>query len=312
MKTIICNKIKESDARYFNIGWRVPYEELENIGWVAVDQSEIKGKITNFYMEKYNLLPNVVLFWNVNTFVQNNINEILDNNWTKCIYVDDLHQENSKVKAYRNMVFEKFEYVFSTYAYTISKFFPTIPPNKVVWFPHFIKNKFYVEFNDNPVRRISLTGIVEKNVYPFRYHIFKLSTKYSINVLQHPSYKKPIHTYYGHDYIKYLSKYVASITCCSTEKTPYVIAKFFEIPASGSLLMAYDEFVKEPLKQLGFVDGENYLSVNYDNIIDKISFVMDPNNTEEVNRIRRNGYDFVWKNHTLLDRIKIIEHTLNN
>lgn len=34
------------------------------------------------------------------------------------------------------------------------------------------------------------------------------------------------------------------------KNTPYIINKFFEIPASGSLLLAYDEWVKDGLKEI--------------------------------------------------------------
>jgi hypothetical protein len=125
------------------------------------------------------------------------------------------------------------------------------------------------------------------------------------------SYRVQNHKYIGHRYIKYINKYLVSVTCCSNERTPYIVSKFFEIPASGALLLAYDEHVKEPLKQLGFIDGENYLSANHDNIEERISFVTDPNNRSFINRIRWNGYQMIWQNHTLFHRAQLIDNTIS-
>jgi hypothetical protein len=69
--------------------------------------------------------------------------------------------------------------------------------------------------------------------------------------------------------MKYLSTFICCFTCCGNLATPYIINKFFEMPASGSLLLAYDEFVKEPLAQLGFIDTVNYISCTRHNIAEK-------------------------------------------
>lgn len=307
MKAIICNKIREEDPDYFLKGWRIPHIQLENIGWVTVDQKEIGKKLGDFFTKKYNELPAVILFWNTNTFISDHWDEILKNKWMKCIYMDDLHQTSSKVINFRNLVLKHFDYIFSTYAYVLSTFYPLALPEKIVWYPHCVNDKFNVGFNTNPKNRILLTGDLTKTVYPFRFHVSNLAKRYPIDILQQMSFKHPSHPYFGRKYIEYINGYIASVTCCSNERTPYIIAKFFEIPASGALLLAYEALVKEPLKELGFVDGEHYISVNYNNIVEKIQYVTNPKNRTEVDRIRSNGYNFIWANHTILNRIKVIE-----
>lgn len=309
MKCMICNEIKKDSPEYFKRSWRVPCQELRDIGWIIVDQSEIKVKLNCFFIDQYHEIPEVILFWNVNTLIKDNLDNIFQLKSIKCIYMDDLHQKSSKVKEYRNLIINKFDYVFSTCAYVFQKFYPQASMDKVIWYPHSIKNEFHVPFNDNPINKVLLSGIIEKNIYPFRYHALMLAktNKYPIAVLDQLTYKKPKHQYFGHEYIKYMSKYGAAITCCSTANTPYIVAKFFEIPASGALLMAYDEHVKEPLLALGFIDGENYISVNYQNFIQKILFVTDPKNKPIIDQIRKNGYDLVWEKHTTQYRVGIIQ-----
>jgi len=311
MKVIICRKSNEGEPDYFYKGWRTPYKELEKMGWISINQSDIDCKLSDFFIKLFGVLPSIVLFWDANTVIQNNIQDIIYTKWTKCIYVDDLHKTSPKIKKIKKLIFENFEYIFSTYGYIFSKFNPTIDKNKIIWLPHFINNNFKVDFNINPTNKILLSGCVAKNIYPFRDHVCKISKKYPIDVLEHLSYRYPNHQYFGRKYIEYLSMYVAAITCCSNSETPYIVGKFFEIPASGALLLAYDDFVKEPMKELGFVDGENYISVNYDNITEKILYVTDSKNKDAVNKIRKNGHKLVWNNHTLLNRVKVIDDIAN-
>ena len=311
MKVIICNKIYENDRNYFQIAWRIPFTELEAIGWKSVDQTEIKGKLIEFFMNKFGSIPKVLLFWNTNTFIQNNFNEIITNPWIKCIYMDDIHQKSRRIMNYRKTIINKFDFIFSTYAYTFDKFFKLPKEDKIVWYPHSVNNKFTVEFNKNPINKILLSGCQDKNVYPFREHMSILSKDYPIERLQHLSYKKENHKIYGHNYIKYLNKYIAAFTCCLNAESPYIVSKFFEIPASGALLLAYDEYVKEPMEKLGFIDGQNYIRINYDNSVEKIKFITDPTNRDKIDEIRMNGYNLVWSKHTLIERNNVIENAVN-
>jgi hypothetical protein len=45
---------------------------------------------------------------------------------------------------------------------------------------------------------------------------------------------------------------------------------------------------------------------------EKIEYILNPNNLEQINKIRKNGYDFVWKYHKQTDRLKYIDEFINN
>jgi hypothetical protein len=110
-----------------------------------------------------------------------------------------------------------------------------------------------------------------------------------------------------------VNQFKFGFSCCSCKELPYIVAKFFEIPACGSCLIAYDKYVKEPLKELGFIDSENYISISDDNLEDKLKWIFDSNNNDEIERIRKNGFDFVRNNHMLSHRIdKLITYLKDN
>ena len=143
-------------------------------------------------------------------------------------------------------------------------------------------------------------------IYKTMRNVQDMNTK--IECQKYPGYKNPRHDVCGKKYIKLLSSYLACFTCCSTMDTPYLISKFFEIPGSGSLLVAYDEHVKDQLKELGFIDGCNYISVTQENFVKKLNYILDPQNRTKINTIRYNGYELIESRHLLSHRSNDIDN----
>lgn len=317
MKVIICDKSLEKSEDYFKRAWRIPFEELEKNDWISINPVEINKKPSEFFMEKYNELPLVILFWLSYKFVNKYFEDIIEHNWIKCFYIDDIHPKEDYIWKHhlRINMNKHFDYIFSTYAYIYPKFFPQANINKIIWYPHNINHNFKIPFNTNPLNKILLSGAINQKYYPFRekVRILAQNKNNQIDILKPLTYTfPPKHEYFGKNYIKHLNQYLVGITCCSTNTTPYLLNKFFEIPGSGALLLAFDEHIKEQLNILGFIDGQNYISVNNQNLTQKIDYVLDNKNRNIIDKIRKEGYDLVWERHTLLHRINIIENTLNN
>ena len=55
-------------------------------------------------------------------------------------------------------------------------------------------------------------------------------------------------------------------------------------------------------KELGFIDGQNYISCNLENMNEKINYITNPDNRKKIDIIRKNGYEFVRKYHLRNDR----------
>lgn len=296
--------------------WRVPYRELVRLGWKYVLQEDLKkvledgGGLIDSLVKMVGERPAAIVFWNTNTLIRNYLKEILEYDGVRSIYADDIHQLGSKMKAFRDCVYGNFEFVFATYGYCFGNFYPEIDLKKVIWFPHGVPKSYIQDFNLDPVPKILLSGCVNEKTYPMRYRVAGLAGKYPIASLKHCGYGKPKHQICGEEYVKYLGKYLVAFTCCSYERTPYIVSKFFEIPASGALLLAYDGLVKAPLAQLGFVDGVHYVAVDDSNLEDKIKYVLDEGNREEINLIRKQGWELVQKRHLLDHRAELLDQTV--
>ena len=228
-------------------------------------------------------------------------------NIKKWIYIDDLHPEKPR----RSRIYALYDGFVVTYQYVFGRFFPKLDIGKTLWFPHFVPDGYIVGFNENPLNRILLSGSQVGRVYPMRCLVAGMRKDYLIDILRNPGYKRAKHKVLGKKYIEHLNKYLVAFTCCANEWTPYIVSKFFEIPASGALLLAYDEYVKEFLGKLGFVDGQHYVSVRKDNLEEKIKYVLDLKNRGEINRIRRAGYDLVREKHLLSHRIAELNENLS-
>lgn len=113
----------------------------------------------------------------------------------------------------------------------------------------------------------------------------------------------------NHDFFQTMRDTKYNFTCGS--KLRYPIRKYFEIPASGSLLVC------DPcngFKDLGFENGENCFSCDVEDLSELNFFIR--NNTEQVQQIALKGQKMVFKNHSVSTRAdqlkKAIELGINN
>jgi len=247
---------------------------------------------------------------NYGCFLEENIDFILKNKTIKFyILENDLHYLKSKQNAYNrylllrnNLINNTHINILSFYWYQYKKLYK-INESNLICFPKFVPDNSITKFNNNPEMKILLSGSTSK-AYPMRKYLKSLNHHLVKILTQQDNIR-------GQDYYKYINKFVCAFSCCSNKNTPYIVSKFFEIPATGSLLLANDEFVKEPLKELGFIDGVNYISCNKENIIEKINWICDINNIEEINKIRKKGQELVINYHLLKNRYDIIKNLVS-
>jgi len=89
----------------------------------------------------------------------------------------------------------------------------------------------------------------------------------------------------------------------------YVVAKYFEIPATGALLVA-DGAVREPLDQLGLIAHEHYLPVDAGNLEEVIESLFDPARSQDLDAIRQRGQELVLTAHKTSDRAARIDQVV--
>ena len=218
------------------------------------------------------------------------------------------HWWDDEMRQRKSVSFALCDGILSTYGYAWANFYPEFCGTKrVVWVPHSASPDFMLPYNPGPENSILLSGAISR-YYPLRQKMKALRGAYSIAFHEHPGYFTGYdyenHRNIGRGYAKTINRYRAAFT--DSLIFGYVVAKYFEIPATGALLLAEDA-VSGPLRELGFIENRHYVPVSTENLEEQIQYVLDEKNHEELDQIRRNGQQLVWDRHKTADRARQID-----
>ena len=218
---------------------------------------------------------------------------------TKLImFVGDVHcYDNKDCLRNKITVFDRCDLIVSQSYTHFAEVYPQFL-SKFKFLPEFFTpHERYTQlpFNENPKLRCLLSGSVS-HAYPLR--SFVKENKTSEIDYRNRKYAA------GDNYAKLLHSYFCCITCSSMFK--YILSKHLEIPATGSLLLT-DE--TEDLKRIGFVPYQHYIPVTKKDVLTKIHECLKKPN--DYNKIRKEGMEFVRKNHSLNNRIEAFKEIFN-
>lgn len=259
-------------------------------------------EIKTFIFNKFNKLPKYIFCYNNLEKYEFMIETM--SSFSKVIFIQDDIIKIEPIMLKRKLVYEKIYACYSTYKYMYEN----------IGMPE-ILNHFYLphcstlicDFNLKPVYKILLVGKKKSSMLFFLKTILaNKNIKYDLYEIDDniENTSEDIEKYY-----KKLNNYV----CCLIEShNLYILPGVFEICGAGSLLLCYNFGLVEQLEKLGFIDGENYIGCTRNTINDKIDWILNETNKEEINKIRENGYELVKKEHTIENRKNMIIDTLKN
>lgn len=283
---------------------------MKSLGYKCMDTTECP-KISE-YLEKNNIQKCACMIHLVDysfKYMFSNEDFIKSNNYVYIYYLD-LHPITKKkdknamrIKSLRMVMESPNTYVYGGIIYNLRLYYPFFPENKIIYdIYNGINDDFLLDegINEEPRNVVLITGAAN-SYYPARNKMLKLD----IDGIERFKPRDP--TIIGKKYMNVLRNNLCCFACSACNYTPYLVAKFFEIPASGALLLAHGHNVQKHLDKLGFVDGENYIACTIKNMEQKVRYILNPDNRKEVNRIRRNGYKFAINYHKLTDRMRAID-----
>ncbi len=271
----------------------------------------------NKYMDDNKLgIPNIVFINHTDEII---VNKLLDQNSQIMIYIYhiDTHSWSGFFNINHNNISRIILLLPYAYSYNIYNYKCEF---KKILLPHLVVHPS--KFNDNPQKYILVTGRGRRNEsrYPNRVLMYNLSlTNPKVLYLQPTvEYKESIKDLennkkmFGLNFIKELQNYLVCFCDDMSPSAPNIVAKFFEILSSGSLLLSTNDLTKKYFENLGFIDNIDYISMNQSNLIESINWVLDPENLDFVNKVRKSGYEKVWKYHDYLARAEQLDDILNN
>jgi len=288
---------------------------VEVHGWRQIEPSRLATETANTKETLLSVLgeiPEAILFWEVFDLCAAMQPALGDLGCRGCLFADDLHQlwGREKLRGTKLQAFSRCDTILSSYAYVFHDFYPELRGHKQpVWVPHGASPDFDLPFNENPENAILLSGAGGEH-YPLRGRMKDLQEegRFAIVHQDHPGYSGS-YDYekdgrVGLGYARTINRYRASLTDAATFR--YIVAKHFEIPATGALLMT-DESAAGEMKQLGFIGGVHYLPVSIQTLEERIQYVLDPGERERIDTIRRNGQALVRSRHRTCDRAQLID-----
>jgi hypothetical protein len=206
---------------------------------------------------------------------------------------DDLHwhtkeQKDTKVNFF--LACSKLNATFlMTYAPNFAGMYPSLSGVRPLWFPHSASNRFLRSDKPDTSRRwdtVLLTGSVSKLWYPLR--AAALETLY-VSPIPHPGYG-PSDADKKSYFVGNMSQFAVGITSGSILN--YTVAKFFEIPASGQLLMA-NTAIGTLLYRLGYTPWVHYIPYDERNLASTVVSVLYPGNRGRMRTIQEAGHTLV-------------------
>ena len=290
----------------------IQHDLITNHGWRHIEANALwhgGGSLEHKLLNALGELPELIIFWEAYELVYRYAREMQILKCRKFFFADDLHSWTRRMREIKVIVFGVSDVILSPYVYRWPSMFPELSRRRVVWVPHSASTDFMLPFNIDAENAIFLSGAINE-AYPLRERMLQLHSEgsYAIRYHRHPGY------YCGYDYerdVRIGRGYAEKIRQCrvgfadSVFPYAYIVAKFFEIPATGALLLA-DDTVREPLNKLGFVAGRHYVPVSQKNLESQIEYVLSESNHDELDQIRRNGHALVHEQHKTGDRARFI------
>lgn len=176
--------------------------------------------------------------------------------------------------------------------YQFNQFHTDIPKHiKKIWSPHSVNVNNFKDYGLPKETGVLQTGAIG-GVYELRtltHQTFRGCDFYKRIIRPVDDSKKqwPVQD----DYSKELNKSWLSICCGATVEYP--IMKFFEIPASKSVI--YTDYFNE-LGDLGFIPNENMIQVNKNGLVRQARALLET--PSKLESIAQSGYDLIHERHT--------------
>lgn len=219
-------------------------------------------------------------------------------NIPKAVLYWDIHRTQNELREFvwKNHV----DLVFSFYRDTFTDWFSDLA-SKFRWLPNFVNIDVFKDYGLEKEIDFLLMGALSEKIYPLRTIIAEEMTGMKGFVHhRHPGYRDftpEEGELVGESFAREINRAKIFFTDDSIFKYP--IAKYFEVPACNTLLLASGS---QELRDLGFIDGLTFVEINRSNYLEKAKYYL--KHEEERKAIARRGYEMVRENHTTAIRAR--------
>jgi hypothetical protein len=270
-------------------------KELLKLPDVRIYQIDADAHIRNI-LQFVNFKPDFIFF---DDFTKNKAMYGLEQvDIPKGVLYWDIHTTQDE---FRHFVWKnKIDLVFSFYRDTFHDYFPEFA-SKFRWLPNHVNIEKFRDYGLKKEIDFLLMGALSSRVYPLRTRIAReMAGMKGFVHHEHPGYRdfapeegKPV----GESFAREINR--AKIFFTDDSLFKYPIAKYFEVPACNTLLMASGS---KELRDLGFIDGETFVEINEDNYLKQAIYYLE--HAKEREEIALRGFEMVRQRHTTAIRAR--------
>jgi len=203
---------------------------------------------------------------------------------------------NKSCENNHRLMIEKSDLVIGTFYDYFLKKYPKYA-RKYVHFPGcFYPYESYANLtlNFDPKMKCLLSGHTTHQYYPFRAYIARIVKNHTGNAQEVIIVKGRNEARFS-ECPSFLNQYFCAIATSGVHSC--IVGKYFEIPATGALLLAKRE---RELDMLGFKPNVHYIPITRRNVVTKVQKVL--NDPEKYAEMRHRAMEFVRKNHSDINR----------
>lgn len=280
--------------------------------------SEELGKLTNLVMwsrdggirdilEEIDMVPDFILLNDFKPDYSPFIRRLRDSPVPYGVIMHDLQYKIQQRKAF--ITSENVRHIFSIYRDPFYRYYPEFS-DRMIWLPHHVPLGIFKDYGHEKTIDWLMTGAMIPHIYPLRCQMYEgLKRRSGFTHIAHPGYKNVVEDdpgiYTGEKYARLINQAKIFLTCDSVERFP--VLKYYEAAACNTLLLAGGN---KELNDLGFIDGETFISVNRDNFMEKADYYA--GHEEERKRIAARGMEMVSRRHSTEQRAKELVETIKN
>lgn len=219
------------------------------------------------------------------------------------VWMRDLQTFGDPICTGRAMeMFERADLILHFAKQQFSEMYPQFV-HKSIYVPQWFASyaRYDLPANNKPIMKCLLSGEYSGKCYPLRSYVTKNANPELIDTIRGGKFAGGKLT--GDEYAKLLHSYFACLATGLIFK--YAVAKYVEIPAAGSLLLA--ETLNDSL-EMGFEPWVHYVPVSADTVLSQIAECLE--SSEKYRQIARQGKEFVWRKHGLGNRFELMRQIL--
>lgn len=250
-------------------------------------------------LDKLGIVPDFILileYWETNATKVTGLNEL---SIPYAVSLQDLHWD---VRLRTDLLFgEQVPYIFTPSQTAFTKYYPELA-DRTLWLPHHVNTEIFKDYQQDKDIDYLLMGLTSKTYYPFRAKVLEeMKDVPGFVYHRHPGYREISDDeglFVREKYAREISRSKIFFTCGGNGQYP--VAKYFEVPACNSLLLA--PYFPE-LKELGFIPGVNFVDVTESDFREKAEYYL--HHEKERLEIAQRGFDMIHSRHS--SRIRAAE-----